>query len=92
LVFLQLQQSCAIGKLHSLLKEYGAKAHEAIFPIFTASLDGYTESCQIQAAEALTSMLQDTSLSKEVSINSAVAVLWYFVFRHNDVQSSYFDL
>lgn len=60
-----LQQSCAIGMLHSLLKEYGAKAHETVFPIFTASLDGYSESCQIQAAEALTSMLQDTSLSKE---------------------------
>lgn len=69
LVFLQLQQSCAIGKLQLNLKEYGAKAHETIFPVFTASLDGYSETCQIQAAEALTSMLQDESLAKEVSTN-----------------------
>lgn len=60
-----LQQSCAIGKLQLNLKEYGAKAHETIFPVFTASLDGYSETCQIQAAEALTSMLQDESLAKE---------------------------
>ncbi|KAG0582618.1 hypothetical protein KC19_3G073400 [Ceratodon purpureus] len=75
-----LQQSCAIGKLHTNLKEYGAKAHETIFPIFTASLDGYSEFCQIQAAEALTSMLQDESLSKE-------APDWFFPTAFHMIKS-----
>lgn len=60
-----LQHSCAIGKLPSLFNEYGTKAHEAIFPTLTASLDEYSEHCQIQAAEALTTILLDASLSKE---------------------------
>nr|XP_024388060.1 serine/threonine-protein phosphatase 4 regulatory subunit 4-like isoform X3 [Physcomitrium patens] len=61
-----LQHSCAIGKLPSLFNEYGTKAHEAIFPTLTASLDEYSEHCQIQAAEALTTILLDASLSKEM--------------------------
>jgi hypothetical protein len=77
LVFLQLQQSCAIGKLQLNLKEYGAKAHETIFPVFTASLDGYSETCQILAAEALTSMLPDESLAKEVSTNPGTNLVSY---------------
>ena len=45
---LQLQQACALSKLHSLFKEYGLAAYEAIFPTLTTSIENFSAQNQVK--------------------------------------------
>ncbi|CAK9200199.1 unnamed protein product [Sphagnum troendelagicum] len=70
-----LQQSCALGRLPLLFKEYGLAAVEALFPAFVSSVESFSYHCQVAAGEAFTLILQDKSMPKEVAIRLLPMVL-----------------